>query len=187
MSGSPLTRVRRSYWAGDVEDVVRVLRESPDMRARRSAAEYLGRMGDRRALKPLLRSLEVSDLLLKNLAVKALALLGDPAAAPALFELAASAASPGVRVTAMSALGDLGDRRSVGLIVELLLDDELAQWMQQPDGLPQTSIRRRRRWAARRLVELDAKEVVPALEAALPGVELRKRRQLRRLIRKLNG
>lgn len=183
---SALTQVRRAHRAGHVDFLIGVLEERGDIHARQSAAEYLGRMGDRRAVNPLIRTLETSDLILKNLAVKALARIGDEAAVPALLELAETASSPGVRVTAMSALGDLGDRRAVHMIARLILDDELARWTERPDAFPRTSVRRTRKWARRRLIELGASEVIPDLEAALPRVGLRERLRYRRLIRKLH-
>jgi hypothetical protein len=182
---TPIGRVRAAKAAGDVEYLIGVLRQSGDMPARYWAATSLGRMGDRRAVKPLIRTLDASDVVLRNSAVKALARIGDPSAAPALFELATSSDSPGVRITAMSALGDLGDRRAGQLIVQLLTDDDVAKSTLQSDRFPRVPLRRTRKWAARRLVELDAREVVPELRVALSRVGRRERFRIRRLIRRL--
>jgi HEAT repeat protein len=185
---SEQTRVRRAKAAGDVEYLVQAVRSSGDLYARRSAARALGRLGDERAVKPLLRTLGASDVVLKNLAINALVRLGDPASLPALYDLAVEDRSPGVRVTAIAALADLGDRRGGDLLVQLLLDpaggrrdtDAVEPW-----GL--ASRRRTRRWAAGKLTEVRAIHVVPQLRAAAANHELgwARRLALRRLLRKL--
>ncbi len=64
-----------------------VLLETPNPAARRAAAEFLGRIGDRRALPSLLRSLDDADTDVVAAAATALGALGAAAALDALFAL----------------------------------------------------------------------------------------------------
>jgi HEAT repeat protein len=186
-SEHPSVRLRQARRAGDVEYIVEVLRTSTDVSDRRTAARFLGLIGDMQAVRPLIRALDASDVLLQNLAVKALGRIGDPSAIPALFQVATSADSPGVRFTAASVLADLGDSRGSDLILQLLLCDATARSTQQRDALPKTSVRHWRRWAGERLVQLRATDAIPKLEAVAATAGFRERRRLTRLIRRLRA
>lgn len=54
---------------------------------RRNAAKALGKLGDRRAVPPLIRSLDCSDYYVRESAAQALEQLGDPTCIPALVNL----------------------------------------------------------------------------------------------------
>lgn len=54
---------------------------------RRNAARALGKLGDRRAVKPLIRCLDCSDYYVREAAAQSLEELGDPSCAPALRAL----------------------------------------------------------------------------------------------------
>jgi phycocyanobilin lyase alpha subunit len=67
---------------------------------RRNAATALGKLGDRRAVSPLIRCLDCEDYYVRESAAQALEMLGDPAGIPALIALldggvAAAVAFPG--------------------------------------------------------------------------------------------
>ncbi|MBD2327887.1 HEAT repeat domain-containing protein [Alkalinema sp. FACHB-956] len=57
---------------------------------RRNAARALGKLGDQRAVQPLIRSLDCSDGYVREAAANSLELLGDPAAIPPLLTLVQS-------------------------------------------------------------------------------------------------
>lgn len=57
---------------------------------RRNAARALGKLGDRRAVPALVRSLECSDYYVREAAAQSLGVLGDPASIPALTKLLSS-------------------------------------------------------------------------------------------------
>jgi len=70
--------------ADKVHDLSRALLRGKSEKARISAAVSLGRLGDPRALKPLIRALDDDSNVVRALAAAALGRLGDPAALPAL-------------------------------------------------------------------------------------------------------
>lgn len=98
-----VTHVRRLAYERDVAGLIDVLcdhaRSGPE---RRVAATALGSIGDRRALEPLVSSLD--DPKTCATAVHALAALGDPIAAAPLAELFASTGDRGLRREAERAL-----------------------------------------------------------------------------------
>jgi HEAT repeat protein len=138
-----------------------------------SAAHGLGDVGDARAVVPLVRCLQANDELLRVSVLKALAKIGEPNATSAVFDVAISDDSFGVRVTAAEALARLGDRRSVALLGSLLLEEK---------GRYSRSFLK---WAAKLLVEIEGFEAIQQLEAvsrqAGPLTRLRLRRAIRTL------
>jgi len=62
---------------------------------RRNAARALGKLGDRRAVQPLIHSLQCSDFYVREAAAQALEQLGDPACVPALLQLLQTPPAPG--------------------------------------------------------------------------------------------
>ncbi|MEE3717408.1 HEAT repeat domain-containing protein [Tumidithrix elongata RA019] len=94
-------RVYAAWWLGrfradatEVIDVLIAALEDEDDRTdaggyplRRNAARALGKLGDRRAVPALIRSLECSDFYVREAAAQALEALGDPTSIPRLIEL----------------------------------------------------------------------------------------------------
>jgi phycocyanobilin lyase subunit alpha len=62
---------------------------------RRNAARALGKLGDRRAIPPLIRSLTCSDYYVREAAAQSLQSLGDPDCIPVLIDLLASGVQDG--------------------------------------------------------------------------------------------
>jgi HEAT repeat protein len=157
---------------GDIEFLLALLSDT-DRASRRTAVSKLGQMGDRRAVKPLIRSLLSADVQTQIGAIKSLARIGDPAAVPDLHEVATGSDPFAVRIEAARALGLLGDSRGAELICSMIWDDH------NPYG------RRYRRWAAKRLVELDATDAIGDLERATEGAGAIGGWHLKRAIRTL--
>jgi HEAT repeat protein len=105
----------------DVNGLIKALEYHKDMgRTASDAAEALGRIGDPRAVEPLLGAiqLQVTHMSIRMAGARALGLLGDVRAVEPLITLLASptrSVSPVVE-----ALGRLGDARAVGPLLKLL-------------------------------------------------------------------
>jgi HEAT repeat protein len=95
--------------------------DSEDAASRRAAALALGRIGDGRAVAPLIPLLEEDDRELVTVAAAALARLGDRRAFEPLLALLGDA-DPGVRQAAIGALNSIG-HPAMGDRVRELLDD----------------------------------------------------------------
>jgi HEAT repeat protein len=113
-----------------VDEAVRTFRESSadDPRVRRYMALALGRLGDRRAVPALLQAAKDaapdgprSDPETQVYAVWALGAIGDSEAVPVLLELARSE-DPGVRKTAVHALGSFPSEDSRAVLAAALSD-----------------------------------------------------------------
>lgn len=65
---------------------------------RRNAARALGKLGDRQAVKPLIRCLEFPDYYVREAAAQALETLGDSQCVPALMQLLAGGVKAATRV-----------------------------------------------------------------------------------------
>ncbi|MGK7888016.1 MAG: HEAT repeat domain-containing protein [Leptolyngbyaceae cyanobacterium] len=102
IQGSDLgLRVYAAWWLGrfrvsdpEAVDVLILALQDEDDRTdaggyplRRNAARALGKLGDRRAVQPLTKSLQCSDFYVREAAAQALEALGDPACAPMLIQL----------------------------------------------------------------------------------------------------
>ncbi len=98
-------------------------RSWPAAVARASAVQCLGRIGDIRAVKPLITVLHDSDWTVRQHAAEALGRLSDPSAVEPLIN-ALSDSVWTVRQTAAEALGQLGDVRAVELLSYALRDSE---------------------------------------------------------------
>ncbi|MDP9284382.1 MAG: HEAT repeat domain-containing protein, partial [Actinomycetota bacterium] len=96
--------------------------------------------------------LQASDVLMRVGSIKSLAKIGDPIAAPDLYDVATGTDAFGVRMEAAFALGQLGDPRGAKLICSMLWEEH------NPYG------RWYRRWASRRLVDLRAVDAIPQLD-----------------------
>jgi HEAT repeat protein len=157
---------------GDIGALVDLLSDTNRI-TRLGAAQALGRLESREAVRPLLRCLQAADELVRLSALKALAKIGDSGVSDAVFEVATTDDSFGVRTTAAETLARLGDPRAFPLIVAPLLDG--------------TAPHRRGygKWATRLLVELDATEAIPDLERASLAVGPVTRRRINAAIRSL--
>lgn len=94
-------RVYAAWWLGRfrvnepvvVEALIAALADTDDRTEaggyplRRNAARALGKLGDRRAVTPLIQCLACSDFYVREAAAQSLELLGDPAAIPELVRL----------------------------------------------------------------------------------------------------
>lgn len=105
-------RYYAAWWLGkfrvtnpEAVDVLLVALEDEQDRApdggyplRRNAARALGKLGDRRAVEPLIRCLEFPDYYVREAAAQALEMLGDSGCISALMNLLAGGVSAAVRV-----------------------------------------------------------------------------------------
>jgi HEAT repeat protein len=166
------------YGAGVVDLLIEQLR-AEDLDTRQAAAVALGRIGDRRATRALVRALDDPELALP--AAGALARLGDPAALDALIGLLPHG-DPAVRQAAIAALNSIG-HTDMPPRIRTLLDDaspivresavKVAGYFGYSDcaarvlelcGDPAEAVRRA---AVDHLPFFDHDDVVPALGRAL--------------------
>jgi HEAT repeat protein len=168
------SKARQARERGDVETLL-VMLTGADRGEQLAAVANLGDSNDERVVGALVRCLRTRDERLRIGALNALASLGETAAVPQIFEIATEDDSFGVRVTAMGALGTLGDPRATELIASTLhrADNQWPRWY--------------RKWASKKLVELDAKSSVPDLERARRGAGPLDRWRLNRAIRTLKS
>jgi HEAT repeat protein len=166
----------------DVETLCEALSDT-DPSVRRLAADSLRRLGSPRAVDPLMRiARDSSDLLLRLVAINAVAAAGGGGRADELAEIAGPPNPLDVRVGAISALIDLGEPQARVLLAELVESDELTR----KSG--RIHFRRARlRWALTQLVELEAIDAIPSIKRALPHLDFRDRLRGRRAIRKLQS
>ena len=132
--------VQKLKAAGDIPGLLKVLGQTKHREARRFAADALGRLGDGRAVEPLIAVLAGDDKELAFWAAQSLGLIGDPRAVEpltvalddpdlgakatfALGEIGGPAVEPLMAIVeerrraaalAASALGRIGDARAVG-------------------------------------------------------------------------
>jgi HEAT repeat protein len=105
-----------------------VLMESGNMRARNAATIALGRLGDHRAVKPLINQLtDEPEAYLRRQAAWALGVLGDRSAVPPLIT-SLKDDHEDVRHYAAEALGDIGDSRAIEPLRRTLRDKD---WVRQ--------------------------------------------------------
>jgi len=92
---------------------------------RRTAADEIGRRGDREAVPDLLARMRIeTNIETRRAILEALGLVADPRAVPVLLEMAARPGEP-TRADAVEALGAIGDPRAVGPVSALLADPRL--------------------------------------------------------------
>lgn len=156
----------------------------PDRGVRRSLTETLGRLGDDSGLQALLTSLQDRELLVREEAARALSRFNSQAAFDALL---ASLQLPNVphsrnwitRRFAAEALGLLGDRRAVPLLIEALKDDHalvrpaVAQALGRLGDVAAVSPLRRARHTTPHQRGADCAECA-AIDAALKSLEVKK-------------
>jgi HEAT repeat protein len=111
--------------SGAVPALIKALAD-PDMNVKHAAAEALGRIGDRRAVEPLICALS-TDMWLQFPAAMALGEIGDPRAVAPLVTLLSM---PGANVPAIQALGKLAHPEALVPLTAFLEDDEpaLLEW-----------------------------------------------------------
>jgi HEAT repeat protein len=99
--------------------------DDPNSSIRYLAAGQLGRLRDRRAVKPLIHSLQTDrDRVVRNWVAAALGDIGDPSAVEALIAILKDDDS-GLRFCATEALGKIGDERAFRPLLTVLEDKEL--------------------------------------------------------------
>ncbi len=101
----------------DVEGLIDALTYN-DNNVRRSAANALGKLGDPRAVEPLIAVLDDQPLV-REVTAKALGKIGDPRAVDALVQVLKDD-KKSIRETAAKALGEIGDKRAVGPLIDTL-------------------------------------------------------------------
>jgi HEAT repeat protein len=135
---------------------------STDRLTRLGGAQELGRLGAPAAVEPLVRTLQATDDLLRTSAARALGRIGDESAVPALKETAVGDPASGVRTTAIDALAGIGDSDGLAMLRQLAIDPlpligSAERWFEPrpPFSTRRGELRRTRRWAAKRLRELN--------------------------------
>lgn len=94
---------------------------------RRNAARALGKLGDRRAVEPLIRCLESPDVYVREAAAQSLEMLGDPSSIPALLKLLEGGVEAAQQVpgkphlvqpytSILEALGTIGATEAIAII-----------------------------------------------------------------------
>jgi HEAT repeat protein len=93
--------------SGDVSGLIRALGYEKDAGIRAASAKSLGRIGDSRAVEPLIAVLADARREVRRAAVEALSLIGNPRAVESLLRVLKDS-DPIVRQTAASAVGKVG-------------------------------------------------------------------------------
>lgn len=107
---------------GTDDVLLAALEHERDPDVARTLLNALARSGDRRAQTMAVRWLDHPGA--GPLAVRALARIGTPAAVRHIKSAVARSPHPSVRATAASALGELGDQRTAGLLLLLIRDPD---------------------------------------------------------------
>lgn len=180
--------------SGAVPGLIKALVD-PDMNVKNAAAEALGKIGDRRAVEPLICALS-TDMWLQFPAAIALGEIGDPRAVAPLVTLLPV---PGSNIPAIQALGRLAHASALEPLAGFLEDEEqaLREWSLEavveiltrnaPSSLPQLSTKAKellvaslgpdrpsvRKNAAAALGWFKVREALPVLQSLLVDAELR--------------
>lgn len=123
----PEIRSRAAVSLGRLRDVAAVpalieaMSFSPSTYEREEAVRWLGRLGDARALDPLINLLPEAHT--RHLAVLALGEIGDPRAFEALSQVLDYERNTNVRDGVVRGLGVLGDQRALPLLMSLFVED----------------------------------------------------------------
>jgi HEAT repeat protein len=119
--GSP--NVRKMEAKRNVEGLIKVLRSRGDIGVRKEVAGALGRIGDARAVEPLIKALQHFAYDVRKAAASALGQIGDTRAVEPLIA-ALNDEDRDVRSPAARALGQIGDTRAVEPLIAALNDDK---------------------------------------------------------------
>ncbi|MFB0563700.1 MAG: HEAT repeat domain-containing protein [Candidatus Lokiarchaeia archaeon] len=114
--------IRKMKDSGDIEGLIEALDYAGRRDIRMYAAMFLGRMGDRRAVEPLIRVLKDKGSDIRQWAAYALGELGDLRALDPLLQ-ALRDTEWEVRKKATIALGKLGDVSAVEPLIQVLNDE----------------------------------------------------------------
>jgi HEAT repeat protein len=120
-------KVQRLKAKGDVDGLIEALDYQDDHNVRLAAASALGRIGDKRAVKPLIVALD-DQRRVKEISAQALGQIGDPRALEPLIKTL-GVENWEVRSTVAKALGKIGDPRAIKPLISLLRDNsENVRW-----------------------------------------------------------
>ena len=112
---------------GDIDGLIEALNYPDDHNIRLAAASALGKVGDSRAVDPLITALDDQQGV-NEVAALALGEIGDPRAVEPLTETLENE-SWEIRSSAAKALGKIGDERAVEPLTKLLEDrNENVRW-----------------------------------------------------------
>jgi HEAT repeat protein len=112
---------------GDVNGLIEALGYQDDHNVRLAAASALGRVGDSRAVEPLIAALE-DQARVREVAIIALGKIGDPRSVESLTT-ALDDDDWEIRSTIAKSLGAIGDPQSIDSLIELLRDKhENVRW-----------------------------------------------------------
>jgi HEAT repeat protein len=117
---------------------------------RRLAAEALQKIGDIRAVEPLIKALKDEDAIVRMHALKALSRIGDTRAVEPLAEMLKEK-DKAIRLEAVVALREIPDARAVNPLIQMLRDEEV-------------EIRRAALEALRKIGEPSIRSLVKALK-----------------------
>jgi hypothetical protein len=106
-----------------VEPLIAALEDTDTDAVRVAAAIALGKIGDNRAVEPLILALKDRYSVLQDEAVAALVKIGEPAVGPLITRLKNKSVT--IRVASATVLGIIGDKRAVHSLVEALTDWEV--------------------------------------------------------------
>jgi hypothetical protein len=104
--------------------VCAVLETDKDPLVRAAAAEALGKIGDPRAIPPLIKALDDERYMVRWDAVKALGELKAGPAIPNLERVAKTDRQSDVRLAAVNVLGKIGGKEAIGPLIDVLSDKD---------------------------------------------------------------
>jgi HEAT repeat protein len=126
--GSGTPDVEKMEKERDIKGLIKALGYKKDSNVRGKAAYALGRIGDSRAVEPLIRALSNEDSYLSDGAAKALTKIGELAVEPLIKALNNSDRL--VRMYVVEALCKIGDSRAVEPLIKALNDsDRLVRYL----------------------------------------------------------
>jgi HEAT repeat protein len=135
---------------GNIEELITKLKTGTAP-SRYTAANKLGKLGDKAAVNHLLLSLDDEDAKVADNVIFALGELGDQKAVPPLIKVLNHSKSDRLRKSAAKALGLLGSKEAVDSLISALNDPDFKV----------------RKSAARSLGQLGDKKAIPALKKAM--------------------
>lgn len=107
----------------DVKGLLQIMQTEKDINLRSCAAESLGRLGDKRAVDPLIKLLKDQENIMRFTAATSLGQIGDTRAVEPLIK-ALGDKEKAVCLVAARALGELRDARASFALVKLLNEEQ---------------------------------------------------------------